>query len=99
MIRSPSRPRTRPPWKATHARKLVLERLEGKTLPATHFVFSGLAASALAGAADNVSITAANADGSTDTAYAGTVHFSSSDPNAVLPADTTLSGGTGTFPV
>jgi len=31
--------------------------------------------------------------------YGGTVHFSSSDPQAVLPANTTLSGGSGGFAV
>ena len=42
-------------------------------------------------------VTAQNADGSTDTGYGGTVHFSSSDPAAALPADNTLTGGVGTF--
>ncbi len=31
--------------------------------------------------------------------YTGTVHFSSSAPKAILPADATLTNGTGTFPV
>src|SRR5262249_20861306 len=31
--------------------------------------------------------------------YSGVVHFTSTDPGASLPANTTLSGGTGTFPV
>jgi len=34
-----------------------------------------------------------------DTAYSGKIHFASSDPQAVLPADTTLTAGTGTFPI
>src|SRR5262249_42623549 len=29
--------------------------------------------------------------------YTGTVHFTSNDPNAILPADTTLTNGGGTF--
>ena len=33
----------------------------------------------------------------TDTNYAGTVHFSSTDAQAVLPADATLASGVGTF--
>src|SRR5262249_38230597 len=34
-----------------------------------------------------------------DTGYAGTVHFTSTDANATLPGNTTLSNGPGTFSV
>ena len=34
----------------------------------------------------------------TVTAYTGTVHFTSSDPKAVLSDNATLTGGTGLFP-
>jgi ELWxxDGT repeat protein len=53
-----------------------------------------------AGAAGSFSVTALNADGTTDTNYTGTVHFTSSDPQAVLPADytfTTADAGVHTF--
>src|SRR5207248_3213659 len=33
----------------------------------------------------------------TATAYTGTVHFTSTDPQATLPTDATLTSGTGTF--
>ncbi len=42
-------------------------------------------------------ITAMTQSGSVNTAYSGTVHFSSSDGQAVLPANATLTNGTGTF--
>jgi len=46
-----------------------------------------------------VTFTAAARDtyGNSVTSYTGTVHFTSTDPQAVLPADTTLTNGTGTF--
>jgi hypothetical protein len=42
-------------------------------------------------------VTAQDAFNNTATAYGGTVHFTSSDGQAVLPANTTLSSGTGSF--
>jgi len=46
-----------------------------------------------------VGITAEDAAGNTIFNYSGTVHFTSTDPTAVLPPDTTLTNGTGTFNV
>src|SRR5205807_567632 len=40
-----------------------------------------------AGTSFSVTITAANASGATDTGYLGTIHFTSSDPQATLPAN------------
>ncbi|MFO0953222.1 MAG: hypothetical protein U0835_19115 [Isosphaeraceae bacterium] len=40
-----------------------------------------------------MTVVARDAYGNTDTAYTGTVHFTSSDAAAVLPADTALVGG------
>jgi hypothetical protein len=53
--------------------------------------------STTAGVAQNFSVTARDAYGNTATGYTGTVHFTSSDSKAALPADTTLSNGTGSF--
>ncbi len=44
-------------------------------------------------------VTAEDPYNNTATGYAGTVHFTSSDPAAVLPANATLTSGTGTFSV
>jgi len=46
-----------------------------------------------------VTVTAKDACGNTATGYSGTVHFTSGDSQAVLPADSTLASGTGSFPV
>lgn len=71
-------------------------------LPATaldHFAIS-VAASANAGDVVSVTLTAKQADGSTFTGYTGTVHATSSDPAATLPANYTFisaDAGTKTF--
>ncbi len=59
----------------------------------------GVPTGSTAGAAFTATVTAQDAYGNTTTAYTGTVHFTSSDPQAVLPADMALSNGTGTFSV
>src|SRR5207253_3232246 len=65
---------------------------------ATHFAVSA-PSSATAGSAFNVTVTAQDQFNNTATGYAGTAHFTSSDGQAVLPANSTLSNGTGTFTV
>ena len=55
--------------------------------------------SANVGTAFNVTVSALDASGQVVPTYAGTVHFSSSDGQAALPADSTLTNGTKTFPV
>jgi hypothetical protein len=56
-------------------------------------------ASSTAGTGFSATVTAKDAFNNTVTAYSGTVHFTSSDPQAVLPSNATLASGTGTFPV
>jgi hypothetical protein len=58
---------------------------------------SGFPAATRARVPGSLMVTALNPDGTPDTGYTGTVHFTSSDPQAVLPADATLSNGTGRF--
>ncbi len=65
---------------------------------ASHFVIAA-PAGATAGIAFSITVTAEDAYNNTVTGYAGTVHFTSSDGAAVLPANSTLTGGTGTFNV
>jgi hypothetical protein len=57
---------------------------------APSFSVAGFPSSVTAGVAGNVTITAQNADGSINTGYTGAVHFTSSDPQAVLPPDYTF---------
>jgi uncharacterized membrane protein len=64
---------------------------------AASFVVSSFPSPATAGVSGTVTVTAHDAYGNVATGYTGTVHFTSSDGQAVLPADSTLSSGTGTF--
>jgi hypothetical protein len=61
------------------------------------FRVSGYPSAVTAGASASFTVTAVDAYGNPVSGYAGTVHFTSSDPSALLPADATLAGGTGTF--
>jgi hypothetical protein len=65
---------------------------------ASQFVVSA-PASATAGVAFTATVTAFDAFGNVATGYSGTVHFTSSDGQAVLPDDATLTNGTGSFTV
>jgi hypothetical protein len=51
------------------------------------------------GTSFNITVTALDSANDTVTFYAGTVHFTSSDTAASLPANSTLTNGTGTFAV
>jgi len=69
---------------------------------ATTLVVSGLASPRTAGVAGTITVNAKDAYGNTATGYRGTVHFTSSDSHAVLPANYTFIGansGTHTFSV
>jgi len=57
------------------------------TAPATAFV----------GASFTIKVVAVDASNKAVTSYSGTVHFTSSDPQAVLSGDSTLTNGSGTF--
>jgi hypothetical protein len=65
------------------------------------FVVSGFPTPITAGTTGSFTVTAYDAYGNLTPAYAGTVHFTSTDPQATagngLPADSTLINGTGTF--
>jgi ELWxxDGT repeat protein len=64
---------------------------------ASSFTLTGFPSPATVGTAGNFTVTAYDQYGNVATDYGGTVHFTSSDPAAVLPADATLTGGTGQF--
>jgi hypothetical protein len=66
------------------------------------FGVTGMASPTTAGAPGSVTVTALDGNGNVLTGYTGTVHFLSSDPHAVLPADYTFTAadqGTHTFNV
>ena len=60
--------------------------------PTTHFSVTA-PAGASAGAAFDVTVTALNADNQTATGYTGMVHWTSTDPQAVLPPDYAFTAG------
>jgi pectate lyase-like protein len=60
--------------------------------PATHFSVSA-PVTIPSGISLNFTVTALDASNQTATAYSGTVHFTSTDPHAQLPADSTLASG------
>ncbi len=55
-----------------------------------HFQISGFPSSTSAGASHTFTVTVQNADGTTNTGYTGTVHFTSTDLQAVLLANYTF---------
>jgi len=61
-----------------------------------HVTMPGLAT---VGVATSVNVVALDQFNNPVTGFTGTVHFTSSDASAVLPANTTLTAGAGTFPV
>ena len=65
----------------------------GGSAAATHFSVMAPSA-ATAGTSFNITVTALNASNATVASYSGTVHFTSSDAQALLPADSTLTNGT-----
>ncbi len=60
--------------------------------PATTMIVSGFTSPTTAGVAHNVTVTAQDAFGNVATGYTGTVHLTSSDASAVLPANYTFTG-------
>jgi hypothetical protein len=70
--------------------------------PAATLTVAGFPTPATAGTSDTLTVTAKDAQGHVATGYTGTVHFTSSDSHAGLPADYTFVAadhGTHTFPV
>src|SRR5260370_9603407 len=65
---------------------------------ATHFSVSSPTAET-AGTPFNITVTALDASNTVVASYSAKVHFTSTDPQAVLPANSPLTNGTGTFSV
>ena len=66
------------------------------TVNTVHFAIS-VPTGVLTGKAFNFTVTALDSSNSTVTGYSGTVHFTSSDGAATLPANAVLTNGVGTF--
>ncbi len=65
-------------------------QIKGVRVQSLHLAVSGFASSITAGTPGTFTVTVQNDAGQTATGYRGTVHFTSSDPQAVLPADYTF---------
>ncbi|HTC69790.1 MAG TPA: cell wall-binding repeat-containing protein [Acidothermaceae bacterium] len=65
---------------------------------ATHFSVTA-PASAVVGDPVSITVTALDGSNAIATTYAGTVHFTSTDAGAILPPNSTFSGGVGSFSV
>lgn len=68
-------------------------------LPATHFSVTPVATTATAGMPFNFTVTALDASGIAVPSYSGTLHFTSSDNQAVLPASSAIANGNASFQV
>ena len=87
--------------RGTPVANLIVAGLVGQSstpAAATHFSVT-TSSSGTAGTALSVTVIALDANGNTVPSYAGTIHFTSSDGSAVLPANATLTNGTGSFSV
>jgi hypothetical protein len=76
------------------------ETIAGKSIIArqtTHFSVAPATSIPTAGTAFNFTVTALDGSNGVVSSYAGTVHFTSSDGQAMLPANSTLTKGTATF--
>ena len=80
-----------------------LQELESRQLLSGDILsVTGVPTTTTAGTAEKFTVTAVGSTGRTDTSYTGTVHFTSTDGHAVLPANynfTTANHGTDTFTV
>ncbi len=68
-----------------------------KLRPAQSFEVGGFPSSVEVGERSSFDVAALDASGNVATSYSGTVHFTSTDPKAALPSDTTLTNGVGRF--
>ncbi|MGA2047994.1 MAG: choice-of-anchor Q domain-containing protein [Terracidiphilus sp.] len=64
---------------------------------ATTLQITGAPTSSYVGTPFNFTVIAKDLYGNQATGYSGTLTFTSTDPHAILPANSTLTGGTGTF--
>ena len=64
---------------------------------ASSFTLTDFPSPATLGVAGTFTVTAYDVYGNVATGYSGTVHFTSSDPKAILPANATLTNGSGRF--
>ena len=89
--------RARPPRAAVRP---TLEALEDRTLlsgPATHFAIIGSPIPATVGTPFSFTVEALDSSNNLATSYSGSLKFTSSDTQAVVPTNVHLTSGLGTF--
>src|SRR6185295_5684471 len=79
----------------THHRAFAVSRATSR--PIDHYAVTFSVASATAGVVFVFTVTAQDVSNNTANGYTGTVTFSSSDTQATLPANATLTAGVATF--
>ncbi len=93
---------TNTPFGHTYSYEIVAENVSGFSAPAyataapgvmAAFSITGFPSPAIAGTAGTFTVMATDAYGNRVPSYIGTIHFTSSDPLAVLPPDYTFSAG------
>jgi hypothetical protein len=84
---------------AAHALNSGSGSVSVSTAQLSQLSVSSFPASTSAGAVFNLTVSGVDAFNNIVASYTGTVHFASSDPQAVLPSDKTLQNGTGSFMV
>src|SRR5713226_10133830 len=72
------------------ARAAIAAACNGGTCPAANLIVSNILSPESAGTVSSVRVEARTSNGATATLYAGTIHFTSTDTKAVLPADYTF---------
>ncbi len=82
-----------------HSAKAYVDMWSKVASPVASQLLVSAPATAIAGTAFNLTVTAADSSGKTATTYSGSIHFTSSDGAAILPANSTLSSGNATFTV
>jgi hypothetical protein len=78
----------------------AFEGVSSSSTQVSSLTVAGFPSVLTAGSGGSFTVTALNADGTIDTSYTGAVHFTSSDPQAVLPVNytfTTADAGVHTF--
>ncbi|HKI27454.1 MAG TPA: chitobiase/beta-hexosaminidase C-terminal domain-containing protein [Candidatus Sulfotelmatobacter sp.] len=81
----------------THSGGFTGSAQVGVTAHTSPYFSLAVPATAVLGTPFSFTVTALAASGSLNPAYSGTVHFTSSDPQATLPPSATLANGVGTF--
>src|SRR2546430_2826299 len=71
-------------------RSALAAACNGGSCPAANLIVTNIVTPQSAGTISSVRVEARTSNGATATLYSGTIHFTSTDPKAVLPADYTF---------